>query len=77
MTEPLLVIDSLAVAFRDRHRPGGVLRAVDGVSLTIARGEILGLVGESGSGKTTLGKPCASTSLPPAASCSTAPTSPT
>ncbi|TKB16504.1 MAG: ATP-binding cassette domain-containing protein [Mesorhizobium sp.] len=49
----LLSVSDLETHFR---APGGHLRAVDGVSLEVERGETVGLVGESGCGKSTLGK---------------------
>jgi peptide/nickel transport system ATP-binding protein len=55
MTAPALEITDLALEYPGR-RGQKVNRAVDGVSLSIQKGEILGLVGESGSGKSTVGR---------------------
>ena len=60
MSEPLLRVDDLKVHFPVKtgamfRRKVGAVHAVDGVSLTLARGETLGLVGESGCGKSTTG----------------------
>jgi oligopeptide/dipeptide ABC transporter ATP-binding protein len=49
MIEPVLEVRDLVVEFASEDGP---LRAVDGVSFSVGRGEIVGLVGESGAGKT-------------------------
>jgi ABC-type glutathione transport system ATPase component len=48
---PLLEVENLSVEFVAED--GTALRAVDGLSFALARGEALGIVGESGCGKTT------------------------
>jgi peptide/nickel transport system ATP-binding protein len=48
MQTPVLAVENLRTHFFTR---AGVIKAVDGVSFTVAAGEVLGLVGESGSGK--------------------------
>ena len=67
--EPLLVVDDLHTAFRTSR---GTVRAVDGVSLTVDRGQTLGIVGESGSGKTVLARSIMGL-LPPGTSSAAAP----
>ena len=51
-TTPLLEVKDLVVEFPTRR---GVLRALDGVSFSVAAGEVLGVVGESGAGKSLTG----------------------
>ena len=61
MSENILEIRDLKKHFSSTsggifNRKKGVVKAVDGISLTIKRGETVGLVGESGCGKTTVGR---------------------
>src|SRR5215217_1230036 len=61
---PLLQVEDLRTTFslrgsfvdRLRGQDIGTVKAVNGVSFSLERGEVLGVVGESGSGKTTLGR---------------------
>jgi peptide/nickel transport system ATP-binding protein len=59
-TKPLLSLENLKVYFPVRRgilqRPVDHVRAVDGISFKVYRGQTLGLVGESGCGKTTAGR---------------------
>ncbi|MDR0740401.1 MAG: dipeptide/oligopeptide/nickel ABC transporter ATP-binding protein [Puniceicoccales bacterium] len=56
--ESALKFESLVINYRDRRLfslgRGGIVRAVNGVSMSLNRGTIMGIVGESGSGKSSL-----------------------
>ena len=55
-TTPIIQLDDIKVHFRSRTGPllhPNIVKAVDGVSLTLMPGETIGIVGESGCGKST------------------------
>ena len=64
MSETVLEVDNVTLAFPIsrslmdvvHRRPGKVVRALNGVSLALQRGETLGVVGESGCGKSKIGR---------------------
>ncbi|GAB2844653.1 ATP-binding cassette domain-containing protein [Actinocorallia aurea] len=56
MTTPLLDVRDLRVSYPGKGFRARPVEILHGVSLTVARGETLGVVGESGSGKTTIGR---------------------
>ena len=61
MTENILELNNLTKYFKSKgqgvfNRNPGLVKAVDGVSFKVAKGETVGLVGESGCGKTTVGR---------------------
>ncbi|MDD1520786.1 MULTISPECIES: ABC transporter ATP-binding protein [Bradyrhizobium] len=65
-TEPILSVHDLQAHFRtERHGVERVVKAVDGISFAVGRGEIYGVAGESSSGKTTLVKTIAGAVRPP------------
>jgi len=70
MTGPLLSVENLVLHYPGAglFRPGVPVRAVDGVSFEIQRGETLGLVGESGSGKSSVARAVVRLEIPTAGS---------